>query len=441
MCHKEDFKLEITKGQALTDTELGKIEAKLDEDWNASQIARYLDRDDSGIRKEIRNFSFIKKISINYDKKCSNCKNYTKCRDKKLCNGGCYSRTCKGCNIAPNVCEEYIPLVLCKHLKGKRIVCNGCPIKAKCNKPKLIYSSRYSTQKHATNKQNCIKKEKIITEPDLKNLLDKIVPLIKDGISPEVALNGISRKYKVIISVPTLYEYIDKQLIDCSNIDLRNKVKRKPKSEKRIPSDKRKHRDNGRSYDDLEDSSKGTGVFGSVEMDTVEGVKGGKLLLTLIEKHTKFLFGIPIESKHQVSIIEKLDKLEELLKDKFVVLFKTILTDNGCEFLDFEGIEEGINGTKRTSLYYANPYASYQKGTIENQHRLIRYFYPKGKDFSNYTDANIIKQINKINNYPRKRLNWKSPYEVMVEEVGVELLDLLGFYYIPLEKLNMKNTA
>jgi len=436
MCHQEEFKLEVIKGQVLSESELGKIEAKLDECWNASEISRYLGRDDSAIRNEIRNFSYIKKPSINYEKKCEECRNFRTCSNKKVCDGGCVRRECKGCNIAPLACSEYEPEATCKFLKGKRRVCNGCGRRNKCKKPKKLYSAKISIQKHAQNKLNSIKKEKGINSPEL---LDKLSEMIKKGISPEVALNKLPKEYEITLSVPTVYSYIEKGLMNCLNIDLRNKVKRKVKSVKTIPADKRKHRNNGRSYDDLPDIAKGNDEFGYVEMDTVEGVKGGKLLLTLVEKSTSFLFGIPISNKTQKCIVDELNELEQTFRNDFNTLFSTILTDNGVEFLDFTGIEQGVDGNKRTDLYYANPYASYQKGLIENQHRLIRYFFPKGLDFSKYTDKIIIEQINKVNNYPRKRLGWKTPYQMLCEHIDSKLLEQLGFYYIPIEKLNMKS--
>jgi len=441
MCHQENCNLEMNKNQQLNEIELGKIESKLDEGWNGSKIARYLRRDESCVRKEIRNFSIETAPRKNYEKRCANCSNFDNCNMKKLCDDGCFNRNCRGCFIAPQTCKEYTSVVSCIHLKGKKRVCNGCDKKYRCNKPKRIYCAVEASIKHSKNRKKSKKKEKLFEKPKLQEFLQKTGVLIKKGISPEVALRKLENDYEETVSLPTIYEYIDKQLINCTNMDLRNKLKRKPKKEKRISTDKRKHRANGRSYDDLPVEAKGTDSFGSMEMDTVEGVKGGNLLLTLLEKQTDFLFGIPIKDKKQESVVLEFDKLEATLEDSFSMLFRTVLTDNGVEFLNFDGIETGINGEKRTSLFYANPYASYQKGTIENQHRLIRFFYPKGRDFTKYKDAEINKQINKINNYPRKKLGWKSPYELMSEKIGTRLLEKLGFYYIPLDELNMKNTA
>lgn len=138
------------------------------------------------------------------------------------------------------------------------------------------------------------------------------------------------------------------------------------------------------------------------------------------------------------SLIKEIDKLEIAIADKFKLILEKILTDNGSEFLNYEGIEKSVvTGEKRTWLYYADPYASYEKGQIENQHRLIRYFFPKGTDFSKYSNEVIIEKMNRINNYPRKDLKWSTPYKEMEKIIGKETLNKLGFYEIPINELNM----
>ena len=173
-------------------------------------------------------------------------------------------------------------------------------------------------------------------------------------------------------------------------------------------------------------------------MDTVIGTPGGKLLLTLLNKETSFLFGMPVENKKQEIIIKEIDKLEIVMADKFKLILEKIITDNSSEFLDYEGLERSaVNKGKRFKVYYANPYASYEKGMIENQHRLIRYFYPKGTDLSKYKNSDIIEKINRINNYPRRKLNWSTPYKEMEKKLGKNIMNKLGFYEVPIEELNM----
>ena len=435
MC-QNNCNIESKKNKPLTQIEMGKIESKLDEGYNATQIAEYLGRDASCIQKEIKNFSIVKPSK----KDCKDCKNYENCNQKKLCEYSLSSEKCKSCRdckVGTELCKEYEAVVKCERIKGRKKVCNGCPAYGhRCSKPKLVYKAEEAWKQHQENKKKSVKKYKAIENTEY---MEELASKIRRGISPEVALRTTGEKYGETISVPTLYLRIDRKKIKCSNLDLRNKLKRQPKEEEKEKRNARsKHRANGRSYEDLKQEEQ-TGRKERIgQMDTVIGTPGGKLLLTLLNKETSFLFGIPVENKKQETIIEKLDKIEITIGDRFKLILEKILTDNGPEFLNYEGIEKSaIKEGKRISLYYANPYASYEKGMIENQHRLIRYFYPKGTDFSKYKNSDIIEKINRINNYPRKKLNWSTPYKEMEKKLGKDIMNKLGFYEIPIEELNM----
>ncbi len=430
-----NYTTENRKNKPLNQIEMGKIETMLNECYNATQIGKALERDSSCIQKEIKNFSTIVKIN----KKCDVCRKYDECKKTGLCGNNMlagYCSRCKDCKIAVENCEDYEPVVKCDKLRGRKKVCNGCPNFKQCRKVKLVYIAEKALKQHEENKKKSIKNMKEIENTEY---MDELSEKIKHGISPEVALQTTENKTGERISLPTLYLRIDRGLMKCKNIDLRNKLKREPKEEKRERNPNReKHRANGRSYGDLTEEEKKQKLDGFGEMDTVEGIKGSKLLMTLINRKTSFLFGIPISNKKQETIIKELDKLEITMEDKFKSILEKIITDNGSEFLDYKGIEKSKNGKeKRLSLYYADPYASYEKGQIENQHRLIRYFYPKGVDFAKYKDSDIIEKINRINNYPRKNLGWSTPYKEMEKIVGKEMLNKLGFYEIAIEDLNM----
>ena len=100
-----------------------------------------------------------------------------------------------------------------------------------------------------------------------------------------------------------------------------------------------------------------------------------------------------------------MNRLERKLGKGFEDTFKTITCDNGCEFLDFEGIEKSIrNKQNRTKVYFAHPYSSWERGTNENINKMIRRFVPKGVDISSYSDKDIERIQNWINNYPRRIL-------------------------------------
>jgi len=102
---------------------------------------------------------------------------------------------------------------------------------------------------------------------------------------------------------------------------------------------------------------------------------------------------------------------------------KTLTRDNGAENSDYKNVEKVLG----ISVYYANPYASYERGANENLNGLLRRFFPKGTDWSKLTEEEILKVEWLINNRPRKRLNWKTPVEVFYEKTGVDIYEGVAF--------------
>ena len=120
-----------------------------------------------------------------------------------------------------------------------------------------------------------------------------------------------------------------------------------------------------------------------------------------------------IESKSQECIVRELDKLERRLgTKKFRETFKTITCDNGCENLDFKGMEKSVvTNIPRTQVFYAHPYSAWERGANECANKLIRRFIPKGTDISKYSKKFIRYIQHWLNNYPKKKLAWLSPFD------------------------------
>ena len=158
-------------------------------------------------------------------------------------------------------------------------------------------------------------------------------------------------------------------------------------------------------------------------MDCVEGAKKTKgTLLVLTERITRFEIVRKIKDKTAQSVIKALNMLEREYGSRlFRIIFKTITVDNGSEFSDFLGIQTAINGkNKRTEVYYCHPYSSWERGSNENQNKMVRRHYPKGFDFSKVTQKQINKLQNWINNYPRKIFNYSSSadlFEAYLNEI------------------------
>ena len=117
-------------------------------------------------------------------------------------------------------------------------------------------------------------------------------------------------------------------------------------------------------------------------MDTVEGIKGGKLLFTIMFPCFSLMLGYKIKQKTQDEIGKILDELEYKLDCYFYILFRKGIPDNGCEFLDFNLLEKSIHDdlNKRMEIHYTHTYAPYEKPHIENNHILLRWLIKKGYD-------------------------------------------------------------
>ena len=98
-------------------------------------------------------------------------------------------------------------------------------------------------------------------------------------------------------------------------------------------------------------------------------------------------------------------------RDLFKKKFRSITTDNGSEFLEYDQLTRSIFGGKRFDIWYCHSYAAWEKGTNENHNRMIRRWFPKGTDFSKVKSAEIAALQDWMNGYPRKVLGWKTPRE------------------------------
>lgn len=151
-------------------------------------------------------------------------------------------------------------------------------------------------------------------------------------------------------------------------------------------------------------------VYGHWEGDLVVGKQGTKMVLfTLTERKTRQEIIMKLSNKETKTIARAIDKLERKYRGKFYNMFKSITFDNGVEFMGYRGIEKScLRKKERTNIYYAHPYCSGERGTNENNKRLIRRFIPKGVDISQIKQSKIKEIENWINNYPRQIFGYKS---------------------------------
>lgn len=211
----------------------------------------------------------------------------------------------------------------------------------------------------------------------------------------------------------TIYTYIDKGYLNLSNFDLpHGKEPRKEKEKIRRPA---LHNIGARSIEERPKEIYKRDTYGHWEMDTVYSGKGkGKeCLLVLTERKTREEIVIKMPGRTKESTVSALDGLEGKIGTLgFRNKFKSITVDNGVEFYDFKGIERSRYeiGT-RTIVYFCHPFCSSERGSNENQNKLIRRHIKKGEDIGKYTDADIAHIQDWINNYPRRLFGGMSANE------------------------------
>ena len=237
--------------------------------------------------------------------------------------------------------------------------------------------------------------------------------IIKDKYSPAAALAEARKKgYEVNFCVKTLYNYIDEGLfVKLTNDDLPIKKigNKRPYHHVRAA-----YTQKGKSIEERPEEAENKEIFGHWELDTVVGKQKTKAALMVMTERSKGIEIIrKIESKSQECIVRELDKLERRLgAKKFKKIFKTITCDNGCENLDFKGMERSVlTNIPRTQVFYAHPYSAWERGANECANKLIRRFIPKGTDISKYPKKFIRFIQHWMNNYPRKKLAWLSPFD------------------------------
>lgn len=258
---------------------------------------------------------------------------------------------------------------------------------------------------------------KIGKDFELAKYIEKKIAV--DKYSPAAVLGEIQAKgisFNTTICMKTLYNYIDKGVfLKLTNKKLPIKANKTKRTYKRI---KAKRKSAGVSIEMRPKSILDRKEFGHWEMDCVEGAKRTrKTLLVLSERKTRNEIVIPIKAKNAECVVSALNTLEKGYKGLFPKVFKTITVDNGVEFSDTAGIETSIFGGRRTYVYYCHPYSSWERGTNENINRMVRRHYPKGTNFEEYSDKELIKLNDWINNYPRKLFNYHSSQEIFNKEM------------------------
>ena len=273
-----------------------------------------------------------------------------------------------------------------------------------------VYFADTGEAVYKKNRLKCSRKYKLLECSDfIKHVVDKVKNYhwSLDACVGEAMHSSIFSPTQ-IISTKTLYNYVDLGLLPIKNIDLPAKLHRNKKSI-RVRHNKKKL---GTSISERPSYIENREEFGHWEIDCVLGEKSNKdnVLLTLVERKTRYAIISEMPSHSAISVTKALEKLKDFLGSKFSEVFKSITADNGSEFADLSDFEKKTE--TKTKVYFTHPYSSFEKGTNERHNGLIRRFIPKGKRISDYSIETISFIENWINTLPRKILDYKTPEEL-----------------------------
>lgn len=374
------------------------IEKGIENGSTKAAIALTIGKDKSTVGKEIKKHrELVHKSS--YKINCANMKN---CSHNHVCDN----------------CADFKPFT-CNRRDRSPGACNGYSKYTHCRYDKYRYKADFSHKKYREDLVDSRTGINMSYE-ECKAMADIIVPLIKAGHSP---YHIVTNHPELNISEKTLYNYIENGIFrefGLLDIDLRIKTKRKitKKASNKYKKREDKKYLNGRTYDDFINYTAENKNLSVVEMDTVyNNGSTGPFMQTFKFLDYSFMFIVYQEEKTAKSMVEGVDLLEKILEeDLFSEEVAIIKTDRGSEFCDAEGFEKEENESRRTRIFYCDPMASGQKGSLENNHKEIRYICPKENDLkdlglNSQEKANLI--VSHINSQSKEHLKGKSPLEVM----------------------------
>ena len=399
------------------------IEKGLKDNLSFKAISKLIDKNCSTISKEIRNHYIIKNTGTLG-------RNFNNCLYRKDCT---YRERGTKCDI--NHCSHFQKEECLKLLKPP-YVCNGCTNRSLCTLTKHLYYAEHAYKEY---KDTLTESREGITynELELNNLNDILNPLIieqKQSIHHVV----VNNKNKIMCSEKEIYNLINAGVLDVKSIDLPRKIRYRQRKKTSTYYKIDKQCLIGRTYQDYLELMKQYPDTPVVQMDTVEGIKGGKVLLTIHFVNCEFMLAFLREHNDAQSVIDIFNNLEKILKiEQFQKLFSIILTDNGSEFSNPKEIEKNKEGVERTKIFYCEPRRSDQKGSCEVNHEQIRRILPKGTSFDDLSQEDINLMMSHINSYKRKKLNDCSPLQLFNLMYGNNIAKKLGIIEINANDINL----
>jgi IS30 family transposase len=252
--------------------------------------------------------------------------------------------------------------------------------------------------------------------------------VIATGIKKGQHLYHIMETHDIPFSKSSAYRHLHRGYLSVSKIDFPRVVKFKARKQCRPDSVPKAVRE-GRTYADFLTFIDERGIKSWIEMDTVIGRIGGKVIHTFDFTFCNFMFGLLLDDKTAAEVTLKVRALKEKFQAAGVCfgdVLSLFLTDNGGEFSNVSVFTQDLGGAPEADLFFCDPYRSCQKPRVEKNHTLFRDIVPKGESFDHFTQETVNLIFSHVNGVKRKSLNGKTPYEMFSFVFSKSIASLLG---------------
>lgn len=245
------------------------------------------------------------------------------------------------------------------------------------------------------------RKSKFRIQGKLKVRIDRL--LTKDW-SPEQIIHQLERRSGIQISIHTIYRYIDRDRKAGGKLTQHLRILRRQRKDRKQP----KWRPFIEGINSKVPISKRPKIvekrqrLGDIERDTVFGTHNGPLLLTLVDRRSRYLWIAWLPKKCSDLVHEA------TVKSLRGYPVRTITNDNGTEFAKHAKTAKAL----KAKVYFSRAYASWERGTNENTNGLLRQYFPRKKDIGYLSPAQVRAVQRKLNSRPRKCLGFKTPSEI-----------------------------
>ena len=319
---------------------------------------------------------------------------------------------------------------VCPKLLKAPFVCNGCERKSRSNCP---YKRQLYVAKKAQAEYDTVLVESRTGIPLNKESFYETERIISEAVQNGQHIYHIIQSNNLPISTATVYRHIQKRYYSITPMDLPRAVKFKPRNSKEsdyVPKWARE----GRTFNDFLAFVEDNSDIPLVQLDTVIGRAGGKVIMTIHFVNSDFMIGLLLENKTAAEAANKIHALKAELKALgfiFGDIAPLLLTDNGGEFSIVSAFENDSEGNAESHMFFCEPCSPHEKAEIEKNHTLFRDIVKTGTSFDDFTQETVNLIFSHVNAVKRKQFNGKSAYDMFSFYYSEILASALGISFVP----------